>query len=129
MITYFFEKDGKIVLHDTDLKRLQTTLKFMPQYAGLQIQETQRPIENGEWADTPEYMAKKQREQLEQQVASLEASTGLVRSIREFVTVGGVEVSTYVQSKIAEIEALAEQLRAVTVSAQEEQQSEEVQGE
>ena len=131
MTTYYItDADGQIKLHDTDKSRIETTLKFMPQYAGLELKETERPIENCEWADTPEYIAKKQRQELEQQVAQLEASTGLVRSIREFATVGGVEVSEYVQGKIAEIEALAEQLRAVTVPAQEEeQQSEEVQGE
>ena len=129
MTTYYIEQNGQIKLHDTNKTRIQTTLKFMPQYQGLELKETERPIENCEWADTPEYIAKKQRQELEQQVAQLEASTGLVRSIREFATVGGVEVSEYVQGKIAEIEALAEQLRAVTIPAQEEQQSEEVQGE
>ncbi len=128
MTTYYIEQEGQIKLHDTNKTRIQTTLKFMPQYKGLELKETERPIENGEWADTPEYIAKKHRQELEQQVASLEASTGLVRSLREFATVGGVEVSEYVQSKIAEIEALAEQLRTVTIPVQEEQ-PEEVQGE
>ena len=118
MVTYYItDADGQIKLHDTDKARIQTTLKFMPQYAGLELKETERPIENCEWADTPEYIAKKQRQELEQQVASLEASTGLVRPIREFATVGGVEVSEYVQGKIAEIEALAEQLRAAQEAA------------
>ena len=109
---FYIEKENKIVLFDEDKKKLQKTISFLPQYAGLEIKETNRPIDNFEWADTPEYIAKKHRQELESQVAALEASTGLVRSIREFVTIGGVETSEYVQSKIAEIEAIAEQLRA-----------------
>lgn len=118
MTYYITDADGQIKLHDTDRARIVKTLEFMPQFAGLELQETQRPIENCQWADTPEYIAKKQRQELEQQVASLEASTGLVRSIREFATVGGVEVSAYVQAKIAEIEALAEQLRTLNTQAE-----------
>lgn len=50
MTTYYIEQDGQIKLHDTDKNRIQTTLKFMPQYAGLELKETERPIENCEWA-------------------------------------------------------------------------------
>lgn len=50
-MTYYIEKDKKIVLHDTDKARIENTLKFMPQYQGLELQETERPIENCEWAD------------------------------------------------------------------------------
>ena len=117
-MTYYIEQDGQIKLHDTDRARIVKTLEFLPQYAELELKETERPIENCEWADTPEYIAKKQRQELEQQVAALEASTGLVRSIREFATVGGVEVSAYVQSKIAEIESIAEQLRTLNTQAE-----------
>lgn len=48
MTTFYIEKDGAIVLHDTNLKRLQDTLTFMPQFAGLDIQETDGFIVNGE---------------------------------------------------------------------------------
>ena len=41
---YYIEQEDKIVLHDTDRERLQTTLTFMPQYAGLAIQETEKEI-------------------------------------------------------------------------------------
>ncbi|MBR4592127.1 MAG: hypothetical protein IKO35_02855 [Elusimicrobiaceae bacterium] len=111
MTTYYIEKDNQIVLHDTDRNRLVTTLKYMPQYAGLEIQETQRPIENGEWADTPQYIAQKQIAQIAAQVTDLEVNTGLLRPIREMVLTGGVTVSAYVRQQIQEIETLAVALR------------------
>lgn len=110
-MTYYIEKDNKIVLHDTDKKKFQTTLKFMPQYADLEVKETERSIENGEWADTPEYIAKKERQNIENQVASLEASSGLIRPLREMVLAENSGASEYVKSKAQEIEELAQELR------------------
>lgn len=111
MTTYYIEKNKKIVLHDTDKTRIETTLKFMPQYAGLEIKETERPIENGEFADTDSYIAKKHLQDLQNQVNILESETGLNRVLREIVTSSEITTSKYVQDKIAEIEELAEQLR------------------
>lgn len=111
-MTYYIEQNGQIKLHDTDKNRIQNTLKFMPQYAGLELKETERPIENGEWADTEEYIAKKHRQELEQQVAGLEASTGLIRPMREMVLAETSVSSEYVKTKAQEIEDLAAALRA-----------------
>jgi hypothetical protein len=61
MTNYYIQQDDKIVIFDTDKEKLQTTLVFMPQYQGLEIQETERPIvlcdDCGafEFADTDEY--------------------------------------------------------------------------
>ena len=110
-MTYYIEQEGRIKLHDTDRGRLVTTLKFTPQYKGLEIKETERPIENCEWADTPEYIAKKHRQELENQVAGLEASTGLIRPIREGILDEGSAYTEYTKTKAQEIEDLAEQLR------------------
>ena len=110
-MTYFIEKDNKIVLHDTDLKRLQTTLKFTPQFAGLTIKETERPIENCQFADTDSYLAKKQKQDIETLVATMESETGLIRPMREMVLTEGSGASDYVKQKAQEIEDLAEQLR------------------
>ena len=52
---YYIEQDNKIVLFDEDKQRLQNTLLFMPQYAGLEIKETTRPIVDFQFADTDEY--------------------------------------------------------------------------
>jgi hypothetical protein len=61
MTNYYIQQDDTIVIFDTDKAKLQTTLDFMPQYQGLEIQETERPIvlcdDCGafEFADTDEY--------------------------------------------------------------------------
>lgn len=52
---YYIEQDNKIVLFDEDKQKLQNTLHFMPQYAGLEIKETTRPIVDFQFADTDEY--------------------------------------------------------------------------
>lgn len=111
MTTFYIEKENKIVMHDTNKNRLVTTLKFTPQFAGLEIKETERPIEKCEWADTEEYIAKKQRTELESQVAQKEAQTGLIRPIREMILAENSGASEYAKSKARELEELAEQLR------------------
>lgn len=113
MTTYYItDAQGQILLHDTDRSKLENTLRFMPQYEGLTVQETERPIENCQWADTEEYIATKHKRDIETQVASLEASTGLIRPLRETITAGKIPVSRYVLDKIQEIEDLAEDLRS-----------------
>lgn len=57
MTNYYIEKNNQILLFDTDKQKLQATLKFTPQYKGLEIQETQRPIVDFEFADTEEYIS------------------------------------------------------------------------
>ena len=112
MTTYYIEKENKIVLHDTDKERITRTLKFMPQFKGLEVKETERPIENCQFADTDSYLAKKQKQDIETLVASMEANTGLTRVMRELVLAEDSSVSDYVKQKAQEIEELAEQLRA-----------------
>ena len=38
---FYIQQDNKILLFDEDKRKLQDTIAFMPQYAGLPIQETQ----------------------------------------------------------------------------------------
>lgn len=52
---YYVEQNSKIVLFDEDRQVLENTLEFTPQYAGLEIKVTDRPIVDFEWADTPEW--------------------------------------------------------------------------
>lgn len=113
MTTYYIKQQDRIVLFDTDRAKLENTLKFTPQYKGLEIKETERPIENFEWADTPEYIAKKHRQELENQVASLEASTGLIRPMRENILAEGSAYTEYTKNKAQEIEDLAQELREI----------------
>ena len=64
MNNYYVEKNNKIVLFDTDKQKIKNTLLFMPDLQGVEIKETQRPIDFADdgsgfiWADTPEYLAK-----------------------------------------------------------------------
>lgn len=65
---YYIEQDNKIVLFDEDKQKLQNTIAFMPQYQGLEIKETERPIVDFQFADTDEYkeeQAKKERNRLD----------------------------------------------------------------
>lgn len=127
-MTYYIEQNGQIKLHDTDKNRLVTTLQFTPQYMVTnpetgakelpEILETERPIENCEWADTPEYIAKKHRQELESQVAGLEAQTGLIRPMREDILAEGSAYSEYTKTKAQEIEDLAQELREAKAAEQ-----------
>ena len=60
---FYIEENEKIVLFDENYGKLVDTLKFMPQYAGLEIQETDRPIVDFEFADTEEYKERKAKEE------------------------------------------------------------------
>lgn len=65
---YYIEQNNKIVLFDKDKQKLIDTLLFMPQYNGLEIKETQRPIVDFQFADTEEYkeeQAQKERNRLD----------------------------------------------------------------
>ena len=62
---FYIEQNNKIVLFDTDRQKLENTLLFTPQYAGLEIQETDRPIINFEFADTPEWVEKEAQKEYE----------------------------------------------------------------
>ena len=44
MTNYYIEHDGLIKKYSNDKEKLLTTLKFQPQYQGLEIQETERPL-------------------------------------------------------------------------------------
>ena len=64
---YYILKDNKIVLYDENRTRLENTIKFMPQHAESEIQETERLIVDFEFADTPEWQeqqAEKERERI-----------------------------------------------------------------
>ena len=60
---FYIQQDEKIVLFDEDKQKLENSLLFMPQYNGLEIKETDRPIDNFQWADTEEYLDIKAQEE------------------------------------------------------------------
>ena len=111
MITYYIEKDGQIKLYNTDKAKLERTLCYMPQYKSLPILETERPIDNFQWADTEEYLQKKHLQEVGNQVDLLENKTGLIRAIRELVLAENSGASEFVKVKAQEIETLAKELR------------------
>lgn len=59
---YYVSDNNQIVLYDENRAKLSNTLEFMPQYADLPILETDRPIVDFEFADTPEWIANHLRE-------------------------------------------------------------------
>lgn len=65
---FYIEENNKIVLFDESYSKLVDTIKFMPQYHDLEIKETDRPIIDFEFADTPEWeeeQRQKERERLD----------------------------------------------------------------
>lgn len=62
---FFVSCNDKIVLYNEDRDTIVNTLKILPQYQDLEIQETNRPIDNFEFADTPEYIERKAAEEAE----------------------------------------------------------------
>ena len=68
MTNYYIEQNNQIVLFDEDKQKLQNTIAFMPQYQGLEVKETERPIVDFQFADTEEYeqeQAQKERNRLD----------------------------------------------------------------
>ena len=72
---YYVENTEKIVLFDEDKNKLQNTIAFMPQYSGLEIKETNRPIVNFQFADTDEYKEKLAQKEAER-IAMLNLTRG-----------------------------------------------------
>lgn len=66
---YYLEKDNQIILFEENIQKLKNTIKLMPQYAGLEIKETSRPIENFQFADTEEYKAEQAQKEVERILA------------------------------------------------------------
>lgn len=62
---YYIEQNNKIVLFDKDKQKLIDTLLFMPQYSGLEIKETTRPIVDFQFADTEEYQQEQAQKEAE----------------------------------------------------------------
>lgn len=60
---FYVEKNNKIVLYNDDRQTLENTLLFTPQYKGLEIKETDRPIVDFEFADTPEWEEKQKEKE------------------------------------------------------------------
>lgn len=82
---YYIEQNNKIVVFDEDKAKLLNTLSLMPQYKGLVIKETDRPIVDFQFADTEEYETEqKQKEQARIQELSMTRSDFFDGTIKAF---------------------------------------------
>lgn len=79
-ITYYIEQNGEILLYDTDKTLFMNSYNDNPDFAGLEIKETERPIENFQFADTEEYKQEKaQKRQGEFEKEFFLTSLGYIR--------------------------------------------------
>ena len=66
---FYVENGNTIVLSDVDLNRITSTLNFMPQYAGLEVKETDKEIVDYKgkfyFTDDEEYIAIKEQDEAE----------------------------------------------------------------
>ena len=106
MTNYYIEQDNQIVLFDEDKQKLQNTIAFMPQYKGLEIKETERPIVDFQFTDTPEY-AQEQAQKEAARIAMLNLTRGDV--FRGLLLAKGITKNQ-----------IAQMIEAMPVSTQEE---------
>lgn len=59
---FYIEKDNKIIISDSDLERLKTTLKFYARIKDSDIKETDKEIVNGLFTDSEQYFEIKKSE-------------------------------------------------------------------
>lgn len=113
MTKYYISKDNRIVLFDEDLQRLVNTLRFMPQYAGLEIFETDKEIiqRNGAFAFKEdiqselfaEAKAKRLEENKEAYEAALKAGVTYKNALFDCDTLAAVRV----MGQMAAMQAMA----------------------
>ena len=115
---YYVEKENKIVLFNESLEKLQATLNLTPQYKGLEIKETTRPIADFEFADTEEYaqeQAQKEAERISMlnlTAADVERAVYKAKGIDFEDVVALVEQYNQTQNTPIDIKALKIELKA-----------------
>ena len=70
-MTYYIEKDGKIVLSDTDKTRFENTLQFMPQFSNLEVKETDQELATKSETETKLDEIDQQARALDQRISEL----------------------------------------------------------
>lgn len=111
---YYVEKGNKIVLFNEDKQLIINMINLHPEYRGLEIKETERPIKNYEFADTEEYIAKisqseclTQIEEIKSQLSEIDLKT--IRALRAGET-------EYLQRYEAQAIVLRQQLKELGVT-------------
>jgi len=92
---YYYIKDAdKVVLVDQDKQRLQTSLRFMPQYTGIEIYESENPVE----AYRPPLTADEEKAKLKSYLSNTDYITNKIvesgLSLADFLAVEGNEKYT-----------------------------------
>ena len=108
MTNYYIEQNNQIVLFDEDKKKLQNTIAFMPQCAGLPIQETQEGYVIYDFElMTVEEVEEKQAQKERERIAMLKLTRGDV--FRGLLLAKGITKNQ-----------IAQMIEAMPVSTQEE---------
>lgn len=110
---YYVEKDNEIVLFDEDKQKIINMLKHL-EYAGLEIKETERPIENYQFADTQEYKTKVLEQERLRHIEAIKSQLNVIDS--KTIRALRAGESEYLQQYEAQAVALREQLTELGVS-------------
>lgn len=112
MTNYYIQKDNKIIFVDTNLQRLQNTILGQD----LVILETERPIINFEFADTPEYLLKQFQSDIQyQHDAFNEYSREIIYQIQYNTALGNTTLVTSLQAQLqAEQQAVIARINDIT---------------
>ena len=90
MTNYYIEKENKIIFVDTNIEKLKNTVA-LGEYEYIDIKETERPIINFEFADTPEYIAEQLQKRKDLFYANfIKTTKGCIRlktAIGDFITI------------------------------------------
>jgi hypothetical protein len=115
MKNYFIEKDDKIVLFDTNKETLQNTLEFMPDYAELEIQETEREIIqlDNEFVFADEHQEEIERKEKDEKIEELKLKLDELdlKTVRPLRAINSGTSTDYDIEKLNAIELEAEEIR------------------
>jgi len=103
---YYLEKNNEIILFNEDKQLIINMINLHPEYKGLEIKETERTIENYQFADTQEYKTRVLEQQYLKQID--EIKSGLIELDLKTIRALRAGETEYLQ----EYEAQAVELRA-----------------
>ena len=115
-MNYYVLQNDEIVLFDTDRSRLQTTLKFKPELAGQEIQETEKEIVllNDKFVFADEHQEelneKEELAQIDQEAQELETTLNELKSMyTQAQMIGDTETMEEISNTTKELLGLVEE--------------------
>jgi len=115
-MNYYVLQNDEIVLFDTDRSRLQTTLKFKPELAGQEIQETEKEIVllNDKFVFADEHQEelneKEELSQIDQEAQELETTLNELKSMyTQAQMIGDTETMEEISNATKELLGLTEE--------------------